>query len=208
MENIPSHSDPKDRNIQTDQDKLENEQKWMSFQDAKKYAQTLAFEKPKDFIEWLKSKDRPVNFPPNPQQVYSEWTNVKDFLSTETQEYISYKEAKIFVQQLEITSSIDFFETKKNEPDLFPENFPPNPKAFYSKTGEWTDWNDFLGLTNKSQENTKPSNLNPMDISDNQNNIDEDNQNAKEDFLKDEDNQNIEEDFLNNEFNQGEYFYR
>ena len=102
----------------------------MSFEEAKKYVQALAFETPKDFIEWLKSKDRPINFPPNPQQIYSEWISVKDFL---------YKEAKNFVQQLGITSSVDFFETKKSEPDIFPENFPLNPKTFYTNTGEWID---------------------------------------------------------------------
>ena len=202
LENISSHSNQADRNTKTDQGGLENEKEWMSFQDAKKYVRTLEFENPKDFIEWLKSKDRPVNFPPNPQQTYSEWTNVKDFLSTETQKYISYKEAKTFVQKLGIKSLVDFFETRKNEPDLFPENFPSNPKLFYSKTGEWTDWNDFLGLTNVlSQESTKLSHLNPMDISNNQNNIDENNQNTKEDLLNDELNPNQEEYSTNDLFN-------
>ena len=108
--------------------------------------------------------------------------------------YISYKEAKTFVQQFGLKNSIDFFEIKKSEPDIFPDNFPPNPKLFYSKTGEWTDWNDFLGLKDKFQENIRSSNLNPMYISDSQNNTDEDSQNA-EDLLNDELNQ--EGDFTN-----------
>ena len=162
-ENISSDFDKIEKKEQIDQGKLETE--WMSFEEAKKYVQDLAFEKPKDFIEWLKSDDRPVNFPPNPQQVYSEWTNVKDFLSTETQEYISYKEAKTFAQKLGITSSVDFFETKKNEPDIFPENFPPNPKSFYTNTGEWTGWNDFLGLTDRS-DNHKENVQNAEDFTD------------------------------------------
>ena len=121
---------------------------YMKYSTAKKYVQSLEFEQPKDFIEWLQSDDRPENFPPNPQKVYSEWTSLKDFLSTK--EYMTYEEVKTFVQQLGITNQRDFFEEMKNNSDIFPENFPPNPKAFYTNTGEWIDWNDFLGLTNKS----------------------------------------------------------
>ena len=129
-----------------------SKKRWMSFEEVKKYVRTLKFEDPKDFIEWLKSNDRPVDFPPNPHQVYPEWTNLTDFLSTKAQEYISYEEAKTVVQQLVITSLIDFVEIKKNEPDIFPENFPSNPKAFFTETGEWVDWNDFLGLTDRSDD--------------------------------------------------------
>ena len=121
----------------------------MSFEEAKKYVQTLGFDQPRDFIEWLKSSDRPIHFPPNPHQFYSEWISVKDFLSTE--QYVSYKEAKTFVQSLAITNSRDFLELMRDEPDVFPDNFPPNPNLFYSKTGDWIDWNDFLGITDQSK---------------------------------------------------------
>ena len=112
--------------------------------------------------------------------------------------YISYKEAKAFVQELGITSPIDFFKIKKSEPDIFPENFPPNPKLFYSKKGKWTSWDDFLGLKDKSQENTRLSNFNPADILDSQNNTDEDNQIAEEGLLNDEldHEENFTDDFL------------
>ena len=119
----------------------------MSFEEAKKYVQTLGFDQPRDFIEWLRSSDRPIHFPPNPHQFYSEWISVKDFLSAE--KYISYKEAKTFAQSLEITNSRDFLELMKDEPDIFPEDFPPNPNLFYSKKGDWIDWNDFLGITDQ-----------------------------------------------------------
>ena len=155
-ENFPSTSDEASKDTQTDPNSfLESETTWMSFDDAKEYVRPLNFENHKDFIDWLKSSDRPENFPPNPQQVYSEWISLKDFLSTK--EYMTYKEAKTFVQQLGITNQRDFFEEKKNNSDIFPENFPPNPKAFYTNTGEWIDWNDFLGLTNKSHNRSNNS---------------------------------------------------
>ena len=100
-------------------------------------------------LNGLKSSDRPIHFPPNPHQFYSEWISVKDFLSTE--KYVSYKEAKTFVQSMAITNLRDFLELMRDEPDIFPDNFPPNPNLFYSKTGDWIDWNDFLGITDKSK---------------------------------------------------------
>ena len=125
---------------------------FMSFEEAKKYVQTLRFDHPRDFIEWLKSSDRPMHFPPNPHQFYPEWISVKDFLSAE--KYISYKEAKTFAQSMAIINSRDFLELMKDEPDIFPDNFPPNPNLFYSKTGDWIDWNDFLGITDQSKNKT------------------------------------------------------
>ncbi len=128
-----------------------NTASYMKYVKAKKYAQSLEFAEPEDFIEWLKSKDRPVSFPLNPHQFYSEWISVKDFLSTE--EYLSYEEAKAFVQYLGITNPRDFLDMMKLESDIFPENFPSSPQAFYKNNDEWIDWNDFLGVTNNTQSN-------------------------------------------------------
>ena len=153
LENVPNSPDRAYNKEWTDQhtDFSESE-KWMSFEEAKKYVQTLGFDQPRDFIEWLRSSNRPVHFPPNPHQFYSEWISVKDFLSTE--QYVSYKEAKTFVQSLAITNSRDFLELMKDESDIFPDNFPSNPKVFYSKKGDWIDWNDFLGITDQSKNKT------------------------------------------------------
>ncbi|MDE0151731.1 MAG: hypothetical protein OXK80_04455 [Bdellovibrionales bacterium] len=118
---------------------------YMKYSTARKYVQSLNFDPdhPKEFIEWLKSSDRPVHFPPNPHHFYSEWTSVKDFLSTDKTE-MSYEEAKVFVQPLGLSNSRDFFDMMKFESDVFPENFPNNPQVSYKNTGDWIDWNDFL----------------------------------------------------------------
>ena len=141
---------------------------WMSFQDAKTFIQQQGIISVSEFEVWSKSEQRPQNFPPNPIGVYAnKWNGWSDFLGTENtdymkdrtdnkhteiQEYMSYIEAKIFVQQLRIKTPIDFFETQRNEPDIFPENFPPKPRVFYTNTGEWIDWNDFLGLEIKPRK--------------------------------------------------------
>ena len=92
---------------------------------------------------------KPENFPNSPDEVYKdEQTDPDNFLESETT-WMSFNESKAFIQQLGITNQRDFFEEKKNNSDIFPENFPPNPKAFYTNTGEWIGWHDFLGLTSK-----------------------------------------------------------
>ncbi len=121
-------------------------QEWMSYQEAKAFIQSLGISNPKNFIEWLKSKDRPVNFPSQPQKFYPEWINTKSFLSSE--KHMSYEEAKIFISRAGLNTSENFFEMLKLESDFFPENFPLNPKTVYKKSGEWKSWDDFLGLAN------------------------------------------------------------
>ena len=124
----------------------------MQYLEAKEYVQSLGINNPKDFIEWLRSNDRPENFPPQPHLFYSEWINVKDFLSTpEKTKYMSYQEAKTFISYLGITKVKDFFEMMKFERDIFPKNFPPNPQTVYKNSGEWTGWNDFLDPIDKDQ---------------------------------------------------------
>ena len=143
---------------------------WMSFQDAKDFIQQQGIISVSEFEVWSKSSRRPQNFPPSPIGVYAnKWNGWSDFLGTdymkdrtdnkhtEIQEYMSYTEAKNFVQQLRIKTPIDFFEIQRNEPDIFPENFPPKPRVFYTNTGEWIDWNDFLELPNTSQEKKNSS---------------------------------------------------
>ena len=100
--------------------------------------------------EEKQASSKPENFSNSPDEAYKdEQTDPDNFLESETT-WMSFNESKAFIQQLGITNQRDFFEEKKNNSDIFPENFPPNPKAFYTNTGEWIGWNDFLGLTNKS----------------------------------------------------------
>lgn len=60
--------------------------------------------------------------------------------------FVSYSDAKKYVNKLKIKSSTDFQKhmMSKNRPN----NIPSNPNIEYSKTGEWISWGEFLG-TNK-----------------------------------------------------------
>ena len=107
--------------------------------------------------EEKQASNNPKNFSNSLDEDYKdEQTDPDNFLESETT-WMNFNESKTFVQQLGITNLKDFFEERKNNSDIFPENFPPNPKAFYTNTGEWIDWNDFLGLTNKSYNKSNNS---------------------------------------------------
>ena len=155
--------------------------KMISFKEAKTLIRSLGIDNSKDLIEWLKSNDRPRNFPPEPHHFYSEWTNTKDFLFTK--EYISFEEARAFVQRLNFAARIDFLEMRKSIPEIFPDNFPPNPKQFYTKTGEWRGWNDFLGITNKPQEDKTLQELTDLEKTSNSQDEKKEGDPMEEDFL-------------------------
>ena len=144
---------------------------YINYKTAKKYVLSLEFEGVADFINWLNSEERPTNFPPRPHEFYSEWVSAADFLSRkETQ--LPYGEAQQFVQDLGITSPKDFFEEIKLGEIHPPENFPRNPQQAYSKTGEWTGWDDFLGLS-KGDKPTSKTNENPMSEPDLEDSLDD-----------------------------------
>ncbi|MCT7545157.1 DEAD/DEAH box helicase [Aliarcobacter cryaerophilus] len=85
------------------------------------------------------------------------------------EKFLDYKEAKLFVHSLNLTS-IEEWEAYKIKPD-FPTNIPKSPNIYYSlisilseKLGfkqeikSWSNWNDWLGLdikTKSIQQNIK-----------------------------------------------------
>ena len=144
------------------------EKQWMKYSAAKRYVQSLGIDNLRDFIEWLRSDRRPENFPPQPHQVYKEWTSAADFLSSveKDEEYMPYQEAKIFISSMRLKTIRDFFEMRKFESDVFPENFPSNPQVVYKKSGEWKGWDDFLD-TASAEQNTNSSLFEEQDLEEN-----------------------------------------
>ena len=60
---------------------------------------------------------------------------------------MSYKEASKFAQKHGIKTQDEWIVyIKSNE---LPSNVPRDPFSFYKKTGEWTNWGDFLGTGRK-----------------------------------------------------------
>ena len=122
---------------------------WMPFVEAKAFIQSIEITSSIEFNQWSKSRLRPHNFPANPNKIYKEeWKGWGDFLGTGNiknakKEWMSFQEAKAFIQTQGITSAAEFSEWSKSESR--PHNFPSSPNKTYKEN--WKDWYDFLGTT-------------------------------------------------------------
>jgi len=124
-----------------------------SYSEAKVYIQSKRFIKLSDFKRWAKSLDRPKDIPSNPNAIYKGrgWVDWQDFLGTsrklgKNRKFLSFNDAKSFVQQLRITSRTMYREWAKSVER--PEDIPADPAIIYRNDG-WVDWNDWLGTDKK-----------------------------------------------------------
>ena len=116
---------------------------WMSYEEAKEFIQAQAVRTFTEFRKWRKSKYRPFNFPPSPEQVYKKkWKGWPEFLG---KSWMSYEEAKQIIQKEGITSTFMFQEWKRSGHRPF--NFPSKPDLVYKE--EWISWGSFFGTGRK-----------------------------------------------------------
>ena len=81
--------------------------KYLSFEEAKKYVKPLKLKSQKEWNKYVQSKVKISNVPPNPQIVYLNdgWNGWKDWLGySKMDRYLSYEKASLYVQNLEIDS--------------------------------------------------------------------------------------------------------
>ena len=132
-----------------------NKDKFLSFEDAKDFVRGLKLKNLKDWQNYKK----PVFIPSNPNRTYSDnWISWSDWLGTNNisqrdRKFLSFKEAKEFIQPLKFPSSKEY---KKYHKINGIKNIPVNPdtNVEYINSG-WISWNDFLGndftATNKRE---------------------------------------------------------
>ena len=124
---------------------------YLPFEEARIYVRNL---KLKNFEEWkryyqkkIEGLEKPENIPWNPQSVYeNEWQGTRDWIGTE---WKSFKEARIFVRNLNLSGQNEWKLYSKGElegHDLKPNNIPSDPKRVYP---EWVDLGDWLGTERK-----------------------------------------------------------
>ena len=112
---------------------------WMSYKEAKEFIRSEGVKSSIEFRKWRQSDFRPASFPTKPDEVYKkEWEGWKSFLGNE---WMSYKEAKEFIRNEGVKSSIEF--RKWRQSDFRPVNFPAKPDKIYKE--EWEGWKSFLG---------------------------------------------------------------
>ena len=122
---------------------------WMSYEQAKKYVQSLKLKSAKGWYEKIELDVIPKDIPRYPNEVYiQKWTSWGDFLGTGNIASVdirsnskSFKDAKKYVHTLKLKSSADWHSYIKV--NKIPDDIPRSPTNVYSK--EWVGWGDFLG---------------------------------------------------------------
>ena len=134
---------------------------YMPFRSAKIYARKLGLNR-LQFLDWLKSDARPLDFPENPQEYYKEdWPGLTAFLGIR---WMPLEEAQELIQGEGLISSEEFLKWIQDNKDDLPENFPTNPPAAYEK--QWPGWPAFLGLVSEGEVSDSSSKKSAENFSD------------------------------------------
>ena len=124
---------------------------WMSYKEAKEFIRALRITSTVQFNKWSRSKNRPFNFPSSPYSVYKkEWQGWRSFLGSGriiVKNWMSYEEAKTFIQNEKVDSETTYRKWKKE--GKRPINFPAHPDRKYKE--HWKGWGEFLGNVKKKK---------------------------------------------------------
>ena len=121
---------------------------WRDFEEARDYARSLGLESEKEWREWSKSGERPLDIPSNPYRVYKGevWLSWSDFLGYRpgyvAGEWRGFEEARDFARRLGLKSKDKWREWSKSGER--PLDIPSEPHRVYKDEG-WNGWGDFLG---------------------------------------------------------------
>lgn len=131
----------------------------LGLKEAKRIVHKLHIRDKADYKDrWSKGLLRP-SLPKNPEVYYQGqgWKSWDDFLGPLRDKPVAkYEQAKNLIQATGIKQAKDFHELKRVVANfdnrhgtdyllrLFPMEVPDNPREYYSSTGDWVTWQDFL----------------------------------------------------------------
>jgi superfamily II DNA or RNA helicase len=130
---------------------------YLTFKDAKKFVHSLKFFNRDQFVQWVKSPQRPLDIPSDPRGVYQgEWIGWGDwlgtgFVATTSRQYKSYEEAKNYIQKLNLKTKDEFTAWAKSPKK--PDDIPSNPAAVYGN--DWKGVGDWLGTGSLAPKDKK-----------------------------------------------------
>jgi hypothetical protein len=131
------------------------------FDEARKFVRTLGLKTSKEWVEYCKSGNKPVDIPYSPYRVYNnDWKGWGDWLGNVTPREIEFRpfdEAKEFVHSLELKSREEWDEYCKSGNK--PVDIPAYPNQRYKK--EWKGFGDWLG-TNSLSNKEKHKQMQPF----------------------------------------------
>ena len=137
---------------------------WCSFEDARKFAQSLKLKNKEEWKNYYKSGKLPKNIPKDPQGTYGKkrktkyagyWTSWGDFLGTgfvanQVRNFLSFEDARKFVHTLNLKTTDEWFDYGNS--GKLPKNIPRQPYATYKNKG-WKGMGDWLGTGNIALRN-------------------------------------------------------
>jgi hypothetical protein len=118
----------------------------LPYDQAKNFVRTLGLKGQKEWTAYAKSDKRPKNIPSAPYQHYLEWDGYADWLGTSRirlSDFLPFEEAREFARSLNIKGKKEWVIFVQS--DKRPIDIPTQPDKYYGKTGEWTNWYDWLG---------------------------------------------------------------
>ena len=126
-----------------------NKRVYKDYHSALKYVQSLNLKKSSDWNKFVKSKNKPIDIPVSPQNVYknSGWVSWGEWLGTgrvsdHKKEFVSFAKARKFCHILNLKNHKEWRSYSKSEKK--PNYIPSAPNEIYKFSG-WNGWNDFLG---------------------------------------------------------------
>jgi hypothetical protein len=121
---------------------------FVSFKDARIYAQKFKFQSSTAWFNYFKKNTRPMNIPANPDGIYKNkgWKNWGDFLgngavSNSKKTFKSFNQAREYVRSLKLKTETDWRINNKN--GMRPKDIPAAPDVVYKNSG-WQGWPDWL----------------------------------------------------------------
>ena len=143
--------------IDSEIDKIGSE--YHPYEQAREFVQKLGLKGQKEWFAYAKSNDRPKNIPSTPWNVYHEsWTGFADWLGTtriRPTSFLPFEEAREFARKSGVKTQNEWYEFVTSGKK--PIGIPAQPDSYYEKTGEWTNWHDWLGKP-RSIMGTGPAN--------------------------------------------------
>ena len=140
-------------------------QKWRSYDDAKKFVHSLKLLDREDWVNYCKSGKKPDDIPVSPYNVYkNECKGMGDWLGTgrlqnQMIEFRTFDDAKKFVHSLKFKIRKEWVTFSKSGKK--PKDIPTDPANVYKK--EWKGWGDFLGTGRISSQVKSKQYLNPKE---------------------------------------------
>lgn len=134
---------------------------YVTYEECKNFALEKKITKQKEWEDFCKSGNRPINIPSKPSREYTKqlkWKGWGDFLSTgrkanQDKKFLPFKKAKIIVQSLKLKNQKEF--QKASIEKKLPKGITSAPWKIYEK--EFTSWPDWLG-TDRIANQTKSKN--------------------------------------------------